>query len=223
MRWALFESKTVEKAGQWECFTRLCCILAVSHSTAPCPDSSYPQTSLLWCQEQCWGSWLCVILCVAQGQGGAMGKGARSSSFPSSGGRWKSWAQMSEGISAARTSASLFCIFYILFLLFILVPFLFSSWFISPPPVLFLPEEQHYPLLSLCTIFYFFPFAYCSAPCWFPHVVWLLSLPEENCSRAPLQCVCLLPLLLYICCSRRRECRRRGGRGGRSGRDMKQL
>lgn len=63
---------------------------------------------------------------------------------------------MSEGISAARTSASLFCIFYILFLLFILVPFLFSSWFISPPPVLFLPEEQHYPLLSLCTIFYFF-------------------------------------------------------------------
>lgn len=153
----------------------------------------------------------------------AMGKGACSSSFPSSGGRWKSWARMSEGISAARTSASLFCIFYILFLLFILVPFLFSSWFISPPPVLFLPEEQHYPLLSLCTIFYFFPFAYCSAPRRFPHIVRLLSLPEENCSRAPLQCVCLLPPLLYICCSRRRECRGRGGRGGRSGRDMKQL
>lgn len=40
-----------------------------------------------------------------------------------------------------------------------------SSWFFSPPPVLFLPEEQHYPLLSLCTIsLFFFPFAYCSAP-----------------------------------------------------------
>lgn len=83
-----------------------------------------------------------------------------------------------------------------------------SSWFFSPPPVLFLPEEQHYPLLSLCT-FFFSLFAYCSAPRCFPHVVRLLSLPEENCSRAPLQHVCLLPPLLYICCSRRRGCRRR--------------
>lgn len=31
-----------------------------------------------------------------------------------------------------------------------------SSWFFSPPPVLFLPEEQHYPLLSLCATFLFF-------------------------------------------------------------------
>lgn len=99
-----------------------------------------------------------------------------------------------------------------------------SSWFFSPPPVLFLPEEQHYPLLSLCTIFYFFfLFTYCSAPRRFPHVVRLLSLSEESCSRAPLQRVCLLPPLLYICCSRRRGCHRRGDRGSRSGRDMKQL
>lgn len=46
--------------------------------------------------------------------------------FPCSGGRRESRVQMSEGISAARTSASLFCVLYILFLLFILVPFLFS-------------------------------------------------------------------------------------------------
>lgn len=98
-----------------------------------------------------------------------------------------------------------------------------SSWFFSPPPVLFLPEEQHYPLLSLCTSFFFFfflfyppLFAYCSAPRRFPHVVGLLSLAEESCSRAPLQRVssplrvCLLPPLLYICCSRR-------GAGGEAG------
>lgn len=63
-----------------------------------------------------------------------------------------------------------------------------SSWFFSPPPVLFLPEEQHYPLLSLCTIFFYFFFPFClllrSSP--FPHIAGL-RLSEQNCSRAPLQ------------------------------------
>lgn len=157
MRWGLFESTVVEETGQQECFTRLCCILAVSHSilTVSCLQlsSNFPAAV-----PRAVLGLLAVSFCVwHRVRVVAIGKGAHSSSFPSSGGRWKSWARMSEGISAARTSACLFCIFYILFLLFILVPFLFSSWFISPPPVLFLPEEQHYPLLSLCTIFYFFP------------------------------------------------------------------
>lgn len=133
---------------------------------------------------------------------------------------------MSEGISGARTSASLFCIFYILFLLFILVPFLFSLVGSSHLPLFCSSQRNsttHCCRFAPLFYFFFFLFAYCSAPRRFPHVVRLLSLSEESCSRAPLQCVCLLPPLLYICCSRRRGCRGRGDRGGRSGRDMKQL
>lgn len=147
-------------------------------------------------------------MCGAEGQDGGNREGAWSSLFPGSGGRLKSWVQMSEGISAARTSASLFCIFYILFLLFILVPFLFSLVGSSHLP-LFCSSQRNSTTHCCRLALFFFLFAYCSAPLCFPHVVRLLSLLEENCSRAPLQRVCLLPPLLYICCSRRRGCHRR--------------
>lgn len=73
--WRLFESRVVEKAGQQECFTRLCCILAVSHSRAPCPACRYHQSSPLHCQTSV-GALGCGILCVAQGQGGGSGEGS---------------------------------------------------------------------------------------------------------------------------------------------------
>lgn len=106
-----------------------------------------------------------------------------------------------------------------------------SSWFFSPPPVLFLPEEQHYPLLSLCTSFFFFFFFILSPP----FCILLRSSPLSTRRWAPqpgggelqqgspptckLPSVCLppttAPLHLLL--------QERSWRGGRRGRDTRQL
>lgn len=102
-----------------------------------------------------------------------------------------------------------------------------SSWFFSPPPVLFLPEEQHYPLLSLCTISLFFsllPTALLlavSTRCWAQAVGAELQQGSPPTCEFPLRAR-LLPALPYICCSRRGGVAE-GSRGGRSGRDTRQL
>lgn len=74
---------------------------------------------------------------------------------------------MSGGISAARTSASLFCIFYISFLLFVLVPFLSSLVGCSHLPLFCSSQRNsttHCCRFALFLFFFSFPFAYCSAP-----------------------------------------------------------
>lgn len=94
---------------------------------------------------------------------------------------------MLEGISAARTSASLFCIFYISFLLFILVPFLSSLVGSSHLPLFCSSQRNSTTHCCRFALFlFFFPFCLllCSSP--FPHVAGL-RLSEQSCSRAPLQ------------------------------------
>lgn len=87
------------------------------------------------------------------------GERARSNLFPQF---WRKMKELDTNVRGNKCCKNI-C-FSFLHLLHFIPPLPFgsfpnlSSWFFSPPPVLFLPEEQHYPLLSLCTVFYFFPF-----------------------------------------------------------------
>lgn len=136
---------------------------------------------------------------------------------------------MSEGISAARTSASLFCIFYISFLLFVLVPFLSSLVGSSHLPLFCSSQRNSTTHCCRFALFFFIFFSLLptalllavSTHCWAQAVGAELQQGSPPTCEFPVRAR-LLPALPYICCSQRGGVAE-GSRGGRSGRDTRQL